>query len=66
MDGFLAWLFGLIAIVIPGFGTEPAAQYNGYVEARYVYAAASTAGVSPVRDWPALRGLALAALRPRQ
>lgn len=44
MDGFLAWLFGLIAIVIPGFGTEQAPQFNGYVEARYVYAASTTAG----------------------
>ncbi|KQV09334.1 HlyD family efflux transporter periplasmic adaptor subunit [Devosia sp. Root105] len=44
MDGFLAWLFGLIALVIPGFGATEAPGYNGYVEARYVYASSSTAG----------------------
>ncbi|OEO28957.1 hypothetical protein VW23_027580 [Devosia insulae DS-56] len=44
MDGFLAWLFGLVALVIPGFGATEAPGYNGYVEARYVYAASSTAG----------------------
>jgi HlyD family secretion protein len=44
MDGFLAWLVGLIALVIPGFGATEAPQFNGYVEARYVYAAAATAG----------------------
>lgn len=44
MDGFLAWLFGLIALVLPGFGASEPPRYNGYVEARYVYAAATTAG----------------------
>jgi HlyD family secretion protein len=44
MDGFLAWLVGLIALVIPGFGATEAPQYNGYVEARYVYASAASAG----------------------
>jgi HlyD family secretion protein len=44
MEGFLAWLFGLIAIVIPGFGTDQAQHFNGYVKARYVYAAATTSG----------------------
>ena len=33
MDGFLAWLFGLIALVIPGFGATDPPRYNGYVEA---------------------------------
>lgn len=44
MDSFLAWLTGLIALIIPGFGADGIQQFNGYVEARYVYAAAATAG----------------------
>lgn len=44
MDAFFAWLIGLIAIVIPGFGAVEPPRYNGYVEARYVYAAAPTGG----------------------
>jgi HlyD family secretion protein len=44
MDGFLAWLVGLVALVIPGFGATEPPHYNGYVEARYVYASPSTAG----------------------
>jgi HlyD family secretion protein len=44
MDAFFAWLFGLIAVVIPGFGATEAPRYNGYVEARYVYASSPTAG----------------------
>lgn len=44
MDGFLAWLVGLIALVIPGFGATEPPGYNGYVEARYVYASSTTAG----------------------
>jgi len=44
MDGFLAWLFGLVALVIPGFGVTEPPGYNGYVEARYVYASSTTAG----------------------
>lgn len=44
MDGFLAWLFGLVALVIPGFGATEPPRYNGYVEARYVYASAVSAG----------------------
>jgi len=42
MESFLAWLFGLIAIVVPG--ADPTPKYNGYVEARFVYAASTTAG----------------------
>ena len=38
MDAFLAWLTGLIAIVIPGFGADATPSFSGYVEARYVYA----------------------------
>lgn len=44
MDGFLAWLFGLVALVIPGFGATEPPRYNGYVEARYVYASVVSAG----------------------
>ncbi len=44
MDAFLAWLTGLIAIVIPGFGATEPPSFNGYVEARYVYASAVSGG----------------------
>lgn len=44
MNGFLAWLAGLVAIVIPGFGADPAPQYAGYVEAKYVYVAPVSGG----------------------
>lgn len=44
MDAFLAWLTGLIAIVIPGFGVDATPGFSGYVEARYVYAAPASAG----------------------
>lgn len=44
MDAFLAWLTGLIAIVIPGFGAAPDQSFSGYVEARYVYASAVSGG----------------------
>jgi HlyD family secretion protein len=44
MDGFLAWLTGLVALIVPGFGADQAPQFNGYVEARYVYASSATAG----------------------
>ncbi len=40
----LAWISGLIALVIPGFGMTEAPRWNGYVEADYVYAAPATAG----------------------
>jgi HlyD family secretion protein len=44
VDAFFAWLTGLIAIVIPGFGATEPPRFNGYVEARYVYAAPATGG----------------------
>ncbi len=44
MSEFLALLTGLIAIVIPGFGATPAPNWNGYVEAEYVYIAAASPG----------------------
>jgi len=44
MDAVFAWLTGLIAVLIPGFGADQTPRYNGYVEARYVYAAPVSAG----------------------
>ncbi|HWJ87276.1 MAG TPA: HlyD family efflux transporter periplasmic adaptor subunit [Pelagibacterium sp.] len=40
MDQFIAWLFGLIALIVPGFGAPQTPIWNGYVEADYVYVAA--------------------------
>ncbi len=48
MNEFFAWLTGLVAIVIPGFGTAPAPNWNGYVEADYTYVAAATPGTIAV------------------
>lgn len=43
MEGFfasvIAFVTGVIALVIPGFGTPETPHWNGYVEADYVYAA---------------------------
>jgi HlyD family secretion protein len=44
MNDVLAWLAGLVAIVLPGFGATPTPGWNGYVEADYVYVSAVTAG----------------------
>jgi HlyD family secretion protein len=44
MNEFFAWLIGLVAIVIPGFGAAPVPSWNGYVEADYTYVAAATPG----------------------
>ncbi len=44
MNEFLAWVAGLIGLVIPGFGVAEAPHYNGYVEARYVYASPVSGG----------------------
>jgi len=43
MDGVLAWLTGLVAL-IPGLGAAPPAGWSGYVEADYFYAAAPGGG----------------------
>jgi HlyD family secretion protein len=43
MNGFFAWLAGLLAI-IPGLAAPGAAGWNGYVEVDYLYAAAPSAG----------------------
>jgi HlyD family secretion protein len=53
VNEFFAWLAGLVAIVIPGFGAAPVPSWNGYVEADYVYVAASTPGtiaMLPLRE----------------
>ena len=44
MNEFLAWLTSLIAIVVPGFGAVEPPNWNGYVEADYVYVSAATPG----------------------
>lgn len=44
MNEFFAWVVGLVAIVVPGFGATPTPSWNGYVEADYVYVAASAGG----------------------
>jgi len=43
MNGFFAWLLGLVAI-IPGLGHPAPVGWNGYVEDDYYYASAATAG----------------------
>lgn len=44
MDEFFAWLFGLIALIVPGFGAPEAPRWNGYVEADYLYVGAPSGG----------------------
>lgn len=44
MTDFGTWVFGLVALFLPGFGDPPPRVYNGYVEADYVYAAPANAG----------------------
>jgi HlyD family secretion protein len=44
MSEIWAFLSGLIALVIPGFGAEPRPVYAGYVEADYVYVAPAAGG----------------------
>jgi HlyD family secretion protein len=45
MNEFFAWVVGLIAVVLPGFGQPATPVWNGYAEADYVYVAAATPGV---------------------
>ena len=54
MNELLAWLTGLVAIVIPGFGVAPEPSWNGYVEADYVYVA--TAGGGTIAELPVTEG----------
>jgi HlyD family secretion protein len=44
MSDILAWMTGLIALVVPGFGVSEPPQWNGYVEADYVYISAPGPG----------------------
>lgn len=44
MDEIFAWIFGIVGAVLPGFGEPAMPSWNGYVEADYVYVAASSAG----------------------
>lgn len=44
MDEFFAWLFGLIALIVPGFGAPETPRWNGYVEADYLYVGAPSGG----------------------
>ena len=44
MDQFIAWIFGLIALIMPGFGAPETPAWNGYVEADYVYVGAPSGG----------------------
>ncbi|HQZ11730.1 MAG TPA: HlyD family efflux transporter periplasmic adaptor subunit [Devosia sp.] len=44
MSTFLAWLTGLVGLVIPGFGGTAVPSWNGYVEASYTYVAAASPG----------------------
>ncbi len=44
MNEILAWLIGVVTLVVPGFGVTPIPQYYGYVEANYVYVAPASPG----------------------
>lgn len=44
MSTLPGFFIGLVALVFPGFGAAPATGYNGYVEAEYLYVAATSAG----------------------
>jgi len=44
MNELLAWFTGMLALLVPGFGTDETPRWNGYVEADYVYAAPASAG----------------------
>lgn len=44
MNALKDFLFGLLAMILPGFGVPAESVYNGYVEGDYVYVAPSGAG----------------------
>jgi len=54
MSTVAGWITGLLALFLPGFGVEAVPQYNGYIEADYVYAAA--AGTGRIATLPAIEG----------
>lgn len=45
MNAIMAWLTGLLAAIVPGFGAAPPPSFTGYAEADYVYVAAASPGV---------------------
>jgi len=53
MNGVLAWLAGLLALV-PGMGQAPPPGFTGYVEAKYVYVAPASPG--PIKTMPVAEG----------
>ena len=53
MNGFFAWLMGLVAL-IPGFGGTQAQSFTGYVEAKYVYVSPLSAG--QIESFPVKEG----------
>ena len=44
MNEIFAWVMGMLAVIIPGFGEVLPPQYHGYVEADYVYMAPASVG----------------------
>lgn len=44
MDGFMAWVFGLLAALVPGLAADPGPRFNGYVEIDYLYVAPLAGG----------------------
>ena len=44
MSTLPGFIVGLVALVFPGFGAETTVGYNGYIEANYLYVAATSAG----------------------
>ncbi len=54
MSDVLGWMTGILALALPGFGVEAGPQYNGYIEADYVYAA--PAGTGRIATLPAIEG----------
>ena len=44
LDDILGWFSAMLAAILPGLGDEGAPVYNGYVEADFVYVAASVTG----------------------
>jgi HlyD family secretion protein len=53
VNGFFAWLAGLLAF-LPGFAQPEPPSYSGYVDADYVYVAPVTAGV--IASFPVAEG----------
>jgi HlyD family secretion protein len=44
MDQFTAWLFGILAAIVPGIAGDTGPRFNGYVEIDYVYVAPLAGG----------------------